>query len=137
MRNTFKDKIEPELKAGTHFSKIAPHLIVESAQEVGKKLSGRNRDDSLKNHQLRRFYDAVKQIERHTLSLNSNAALPPECKADLLFLRPHLANAERKKPRIQPLREVLDPCIALDVIKNKSDLTRFVKFFEAIVAYTN
>ena len=58
-------------------------------------------------------------------------------KADLLFLRPHLANAERKESKIKPLREALDPCIASDAIKNKLDLTRFVKFFEAIVAYTN
>jgi CRISPR type III-A-associated protein Csm2 len=134
--DTFKNKIKPQLEAGTLFAEIDPHLIVKSAEEIGKELSG---DDNLKNHQLRRFYGAVKQIERHTLPLNlkPDDPLPDNRKADLLFLRPHLANAERKKSNIKPLREALDPCIASDAIKNKSDLTRFVKFFEAIVAYTN
>lgn len=135
--DTFKDKINPQLKAGTLFAEIDPNLIVKSAEEIGSKLSGSGGDDSLKNHQLRRFYDAVKQIERHTLSLNPDVPLPNDRRADLLFLRPHLANAERKDSHIQPLREALDPCIASDAIQNKSDLTRFVKFFEAIVAYTN
>ena len=135
--DTFKDKIKPQLEAGTLFAEIDPHLIVKSAEEIGKKLSGSGRDDSLKNHQLRRFYDAVKQIERRTLPLKPDESLPDDRRADLLFLRPHLANAERKKSNIKPLREALDPCIASDAIENKSDLTRFVKFFEAIVAYTN
>lgn len=135
--NTFKEKIKPQLEAGTLFAEIDPRLIVKSAEEIGKKLSGRGKDDNLKNHQLRRFYDAVKQIERHTQHLESDDSLPDNRKADLLFLRPHLANAERKESNIKPLRDALDPCIASDAIKNKSDLIRFVKFFEAIVAYTN
>ena len=67
--DTFKDKIKPQLEEGTLFAEIDPRLIVECAEEIGTKLSGSGRDDNLKNHQLRRFYDAVKQIERHTLSL--------------------------------------------------------------------
>jgi CRISPR type III-A-associated protein Csm2 len=135
--DTFKSEIEPKLKAGTLFAEIDPQLIVKSAEEIGKKLSGSGRDESLKNHQLRRFYDAVKQIERRALPLKPDALLSDDRRADLLFLRPHLANAERKKSNIKPLREALDPCIASDAIQNKADLTRFVKFFEAIVAYTN
>lgn len=135
--DTFKEKIKPQLEEGTLFAEIDPRLIVESAEEIGKELSGISRDDSLKNHQLRRFYDAVKQIERHTFSLKPDDPLMDNHRADLLFLRPHLANAERKESHIRPLREALDPCIASDTIKYKSDLTRFVKFFEAIVAYTN
>ena len=91
-----------------------------------------------KNHQLRKFYDTVKQIERQALRLKRDAQLTDELLAQLLFLRPHLANAERKqrkKDSIQLLRGALDPCLTSDVLQTKADLTQFVKFFEAIVAY--
>lgn len=132
MMKTFKSEIEPLLKDGTSFGKIKPQSLVKSAEEIGSKLSV----NGPKNHQLRRFYDAVKQIERHTLNLNPDAELPDQHMAQLLFLRPHLANARRKDPKIEELREALDPCLTPKVLAKKADLTRFVKFFEAIVAYT-
>lgn len=127
----FEDKIKPELENGTPFGEIDSQPLVDSAEEIGQELS----EKGLKNHQLRKFYDTVKQIERHTLPLKPENLLPDERTAQLLFLRPHLANAQRKDSSIKPLREALDPCLDPDVIKNKADLTRFVKFFEAIVAY--
>lgn len=130
----FEEKIKPDLGKG--FGQINPQTLVECAEQIGQNLSS-DKADGLKNHQLRKFYDAVKQIERHTLSLKPDEQLPNERIAQLLFLRPHLANAERKGHGIRPLRNVLDPCLSSDVIKRKADLTQFVKFFEAIVAYAN
>ena len=133
--NIFETTIKPQLEEDS-FGKIAPEILVKCAEQIGPKLS--SDEDGLKNHQLRKFYDAVKQIERRALSLKSDAELSHELLAQLLFLRPHLANAERKqrnKNSIQLLRGVLDPCLTSDVIQTKGDLTQFVKFFEAIVAY--
>ena len=127
----FEEQIKPNLENG--FGEINPQTLVECAEQIGQKLS----EDGLKNHQLRKFYDAVKQIERHTLSMEPNEELPNERIAQLLFLRPHLANAERKERGIRPLRNVLDPCLSSNVIGRKADLIQFVKFFEAIVAYAN
>jgi CRISPR type III-A-associated protein Csm2 len=129
--NLFEEKIKPELKNRKPFSQLNPQALVDCAEEVGERLSA----EGLKNHQLRRFYDTVKQIERGALRLDAGQTLPDELLAQLLFLRPHLANAERKERNIKGLREVLDACLASGSIKQKADLTRFVKFFEAIVAY--
>lgn len=127
----FEDQIKPLLDAGDYFGEIPSHLLVESANEIGKRLS----EAGLKNHQLRKFYDTVKQIERIALNKKATEKLPDELIAQLIFLRPHLANAQRKVGSIRQLREALDVCLSPEVIETKADLTRFVKFFEAIVAY--
>ena len=136
--STFDQKIKPHLEGDDPaFGRIDAEWLVDWAKEVGNKLTpNNNREDSLKNHQLRRFYDTVKQIERRTLRDKPDKTLEPDLVAQLLFLRPHLANAQRKDGKIKPLRDALEPCLKSDVIKQKKDLTRFVKFFEAIVAYT-
>ena len=119
------------------FDAIDAETLIEYAKYIGKKLSpGNNNEDNLKNHQLRKFYDTVKQIERRTLRDKPEKELEPDLVAQLLFLRPHLANAERKDGKVKPLRLALEPFLTTKEIKKKSDLTRFVKFFEAIVAYT-
>ena len=129
--NIFKTQIKPLLDGGDYFGEIPSQLLVQSANEIGKKLS----EAGLKNHQLRKFYDTVKQIERLALNKKADAELPDELVAQLIFLRPHLANAQRKVSSIRQLREALDVCLSPEVIQTKADLTRFVKFFEAIVAY--
>ena len=132
--NIFETRIKPQLEQG--FGSIDPQTLVASAEQIGRGLS--SEEDGLKNHQIRKFYDTVKQIERQALRLNRDVQLPDDLLAQLLFLRPHLANAERKqrkKESIRLLRGALDPCLTSDVLQTKADLTRFVKFFEAIVAY--
>ena len=128
----FEDQIKHQLEQGTPFRLIDPKLLVNSAKQIGGELPS---EENLKN-QLRKFYNAVKQIERQTLRLEANADLQPDCLAQLLFLRPHLANAQHKNNKTKPFCKPLDICLASDVIRRKADLTRFVKFFEAIVAYT-
>lgn len=136
----FDEKIKPHLENdGQTFAGIDAETLVAYAKEIGNKLSphnNRNREDSLKNHQLRKFYDTVKQIERRTLTQKPDDALSPDLVAQLIFLRPHLANAERKDKKVKPLRSALEPFLTSAVIQKKADLTRFVRFFEAIVAYT-
>ena len=134
----FEEEIRPHLEGDDPaFGGIEAETLVGWAKEVGGSLSpNNNREGSLKNHQLRKFYDTVKQIERGTLQYKPDHTLSEDLVAQLLFLRPHLANAQRKDRNIKPLRDALEPCLRSDVIKKKKDLTRFVKFFEAIVAYT-
>ena len=129
--NIFETQIKPQLRSNTPFGNIDPQTLVESAEQIGEKLSA----EGLKNHQLRKFYDAVKQIERHTLMQHPDAKLSEAVIAQLLFLRPHLANAQSKERRVKGLCAALDPCLASNAIRKKADLTRFVKFFESIVAY--
>ena len=138
----FKEKIKPQLDDAIPFRNIDPQLLVDSAKQIGQQLSSdkeSDKEDGLKHHQLRKFYNAVKQIERHTLRKKPDEELSKELVAQLLFLRPHLANAQRKDRggRIEPLCDALNPCLASNIIQQKADLTRFVKFFEAIVAYTD
>ena len=92
--NIFEEQIKPQLEEDS-FGRIDPETLVKCAKQIGQKLS--SDEDGLKNHQLRKFYDTVKQIERRALRLKNNAELPAELLAQLLFLRPHLANAERKQ----------------------------------------
>lgn len=134
----FHEKIKPHLENENQtFDAIDAETLIEYAKEVGKKLSPKNnKEDNLKNHQLRKFYDTVKQIERGTLRDKPDKELNRDLVAQLLFLRPHLANAEKKDGKVKPLRLALEPFLTTKEIKKKSDLTRFVKFFEAIVAYT-
>ena len=134
----FHEKIKPHLENENQtFDAIDAETLIEYAKEVGKKLSPKNNnEDNLKNHQLRKFYDTVKQIERGTLRDKPDKELDHDLVAQLLFLRPHLANAERKDRNVRELRLALEPFLTTKEIKKKADLTRFVKFFEAIVAYT-
>ena len=135
--NIFESEIEPNLEKG--FGTIDPEILIKCAEQIGKGLSS-DKEEGLKNHQIRKFYDTVKQVERQALPLKPNDKLPDKLLAQLIFLRPHLANAERKqrkKDSIQLLRGALDPCLTSEAIQKKADLTRFVKFFEAIVAYAN
>ena len=134
----YDEKIKPHLADDNKtFGALDAEILIAYAKDIGQKLSSKNNtEDRLKNHQLRRFYDTVKQIERRTLRDKPDKELEPDLVAQLLFLRPHLANAERKDKKVKPLRLALEPFLTTKEIKKKSDLTRFVKFFEAIVAYT-
>lgn len=134
----YDEQIQPHLDDNSKtFSALDAKTLVDYAHEIGDRLSSQNNnEDRLKNHQIRRFYDTVKQIERHTLRQKPDDTLENDLVAQLLFLRPHLANAERKDRNIGELRSALEPFLTTKEIKKKSDLTRFVKFFEAIVAYT-
>lgn len=134
----YDEQIKPHLADDSKtFGALDAETLVDYAKEIGNKLSSQNNnEDRLKNHQLRRFYDTVKQIERHTLRQKPDDTLKDDLVAQLLFLRPHLANAERKDRNVRELRLALEPFLTTNEIKKKADLTRFVKFFEAIVAYT-
>ena len=131
--NNYQNQIKQQLNNGKRIGEIEPQLLVDGAKEIGKGLSS---VDGPRNHQLRKFYDAVKQIERRTTGKNSNDLLDQNIVAQLLFLRPHLANAKGKNPNIKGLCDALDPCLESEIMKTTEDLNRFVKFFEAIIAYT-
>lgn len=147
----FDEKIKPHLEGNDPaFSGIDAKTLVDCAEEIGKQLTSDEGDgldeenaserEDISRNQLRKFYDAVKLVERHTLRWKSDKKLSDNVVAQLLFLRPHLANAQRKNPnnlKIQILCDVLNTCLESNVIEKKADLTRFVKFFEAIVAYTD
>lgn len=132
----FEEVIKPALMNKT-FAELSAEVLVESAKEEGNNLLA----EALKNNQLRKFYDSVKQIERRTFRMAGTKALNQDILAQLVFLRPHLANAAEKargKPEeyaMSRLHQVLDICLIPSVLKTKDDLSRFVKYFEAIVAY--
>lgn len=136
----FENTIKTELNEKT-FAQLNADVLVEAAKEEGTKMYALD----IKNNQLRKFYDTVKQIERKpTLrKMKGTDHLSDDVVAQLVFLRPHLANAVEKakgktgEAAMRRLQQVLDVCLSPSVLKTKDDLGRFVKFFEAIVAFTH
>ena len=104
--------------------------LIEYAEKfVNEYLLGVGKRKQIKTHQIRRFYDAIKSIE---VSVRKNGFRPQD-KAKLLMLIPQLANAMGKQ---RDLRELKDVCTALiPKVNDGEDFTKFVNFFQSIVAF--
>jgi len=105
---------------------------IEYAEVIAKDMQ------KVKTHQLRRFFLAVKNIQKKVVDLKDNDPFPPEEYAELQMLRPQLANAVgrlhgKEKFAMQNLLEILQPIFK--TVKKNKDFERFVNFFESIVAY--
>ena len=88
--NIFEDKIAPSLKHGTPFRQIDPQLLVDSAEQISEKI----RVEESSKHQLRKFYNAVKRIERQTLKLEANNGSSARLPSPITFL----ASASCQRP---------------------------------------
>jgi len=121
--NEMEDHFE---KQGKKFNQIKPEEIVEWAKCIGsnKKMQ--------KSTQLRKFYDVLRSIWVHhkAKKYDDDKPLDPEFHARLIFLRPHIANA--KLP--DDFKKIME--LSIKHVNTKNDLFKFVKFFEAIIAYS-
>jgi CRISPR-associated protein Csm2 len=96
--------------------------LVADAEALASELRG-----ELKSAQIRKIYGEVKSLEMEF----QNAG---EIDSDkIILLRPKLAYAANKKSEVRPLQQVLDACIRK--VETPKDFTRFIDFFEAILAY--
>jgi CRISPR-associated protein Csm2 len=100
--------------------------LVDDAKALAGELKG-----DLKSAQIRRLYGAVKILEMEFQQAGGDFSQKDLDK--IILLRPKLAYAANKKKEVRPLQQVLDAC--LRKIEKKEDFTRFVDFFEAILAY--
>ena len=102
-------------------------ILVKEAEQLGQQLSKIKRpQDKLSTSQIRNIYGAVKKIQMKGGELDTHK---------LLMLKPKLAYAaKRHGGGVDTLKDVLTQAIDL-VAKDKENFTRFVDFFEAILAY--
>jgi len=92
----------------------------------------------VKTHQIRRFFSAIKNIQKKVINVKDDVAFPSEEYAELQMLRPQLANAVgrlhgQEEKAMKNLLEILQP--VFKTVKTNKDFARFVNFFESIVAY--
>lgn len=122
------DRVEQDVKshisALNSFKEYSGDLLVKDAESLAESI----RD--LKTAQLRRIYGEVKRIEMDVQKDKFS-------RERIVLLKPRLAYAARKdeykKDDLTRIKNVFSLCI--DRIKDQDDFSRFVSFFEAILAY--
>ncbi|MCD6513521.1 MAG: type III-A CRISPR-associated protein Csm2 [Candidatus Odinarchaeota archaeon] len=126
-----KSSIVSEMAKYRSFLDIPPDKIISWGQAIAKTIY------SVKAHQIRRIFSEVKQIENEVKSRKDIQV--NYLRERLIFLKPLLAYTEHRNKAIKPLKEVLEK--GIDMVSSeqndriKDAFLRFVKFFEAIVAY--
>ncbi|MFV9505483.1 MAG: type III-A CRISPR-associated protein Csm2 [Oscillochloridaceae bacterium umkhey_bin13] len=121
--------------------------LVTWAEQLGRGLALAER---LTSSQVRGFFGAVRQIqaeadanaaqEQHKRELDAGKHLSEGVHRKLILLKPRLAyqaerdRENRKGEGVKRLAQVLTPAIDL-VGHDRKRFTRFVEFFEAILAY--
>jgi len=123
-------------KTSNYKANLHEELKIDDAIEYAEVIAKDMR--TVKNHQLRRFFTAVKNIQKKVIDLSDDDPFPPEEYAELQMLRPQLANAvgrlsRSEKVAMQNLLDILQP--VFKTVKKNGDFVRFVNFFESIVAY--
>jgi CRISPR-associated protein Csm2 len=121
-RASIEDEVSSHiLKVGT-FKEYSGDILVKDAEN----LAGSIRD--LKTAQLRRIYGEVKRME-----MDFGKGEGSFSRDRVVMLKPRLAYAASKKPEVIRIKNVFSKCI--DKIQSPEDFSRFVSFFEAILAY--
>lgn len=99
--------------------------LVKAAEEIGRSLARQ-----LTTSQIRAIFGEVRRIEGDWQNV------PERASHSLILLKPKLAYRARKERGrgVEDLANVLTPAID-SVGTNHDNFTRFVEFFEAILAY--
>lgn len=108
-------------------------LLVKAAEEIGRSLAKPAHGAQLSTSQIRAIFGEVRRIEGKWKGTEQERNL---AKRQLILLKPKMAyRAEKEKtPSVKNLVNVLDK--AIDVVDgDDKNFTRFVDFFEAILAY--
>ena len=101
----------------------AGDLLVKDAENIAGSIRG-----DLKTAQLRRIYGEVKKIEMDFKKGEGSFS-----RDRIVMLKPRLAYAASKKYEVILIKNIFTKCI--DKIQDLDDFTKFVSFFEAILAY--
>lgn len=122
---SFKIFKNAEIEGKTKFSEINLDKLIDYAEWFVK-----SNLRSVKTHQIRRFFDAIKNIK---ISVDKKENLEDKDKVKLIMLRPQLANASAKQ---RSLKELTDICtVMIKKVNDKKDFYHFVHFFESLVAF--
>jgi CRISPR type III-A-associated protein Csm2 len=118
------ERIKRRIAGLDSLSKYGAKDLVDDA----KNLAGDMRE--LKTAQTRKIYGTVKSLEMDFRTQQFD-------RDKVVLLLPKLAYAANKKREVKPLQEVLEECISKirEGDNGKADFSRFVAFFEAILAY--
>ncbi|MGA1823094.1 MAG: type III-A CRISPR-associated protein Csm2 [bacterium] len=124
-----KDDFEKEAqKIGEELSDLGnvnTETLINKAKVVGEKLE----QNKLKMNQLRRFLDAVRRIESRIKDEDWENS-----QTDIILLRPKLAYAAGREPKVKPLMYVLDKAIQSGA-RSKKNFEKLLRLIESIVAY--
>jgi CRISPR-associated protein Csm2 len=145
LSNTQKERIKTIIVGGGAESAT---ILVEEAKRIGRELA----DMKFSTNQIRNIFGVVRSIEQrvdrdfmHEVNGDSDKtqSLADGAYRQLQLIRPKLAYQhgratntvkERKKDAMELLKDVLDAAIDF-VEQDRERFSRFVEFFEAILAY--
>ena len=111
-------------------SEIDIAYIVDFAFYFVKNNLVENGKAKVKNHQLRRFFNAIKSIK---IQVDNNDDFTQKEKIKIIMLKPQFANASAKEKRLTKLAIICNDMISK--INDKDDFLVFANFFESIVAF--
>lgn len=128
-----------DLEGVKDLSTLSAQDIDSISEAMGKRLV----EERIKTNQIRNLYSAVQSIrasyEAVTLAQSGvTQALPEKISRRLIFLKPKLAYAKGRQPKLEPLRSLL--ASAIDGVVGASAephlaLENFFAMVEFIVAY--
>ena len=110
-------------------------LLIEQAKEIGKAL----KDAGLSMAQIRGVFGTVRRIEmgwteKETEDEGVRKEMREQAMRKLLLLQPKLEYQARRQRAVEGLKNLLIPAIK-QVQGDRQRFSRFVEFFEAILAY--
>ena len=119
----------------TDLSTISP----EDIDSIGYVYANKFTEDSrnkVKTNQLRNFYSAIVAIRT---KFRSEKTVTAQIERDLILLKPKLAYAAGRQPRVRPfyelMKQAIDSTVKIDEAKKPAALQNLISLTEAIVAY--
>lgn len=134
MAELTSQNIRTELERNEPLSSI---LHIEDFAEPDKLADQLARDygDRLKPTQLRRFFHAIKGVERNLRLLTDEQPLPEDIRRQLLPLMPELAYARGRNLIPEDFYHLLKACLDSRRLRTVGDLRLLAQFLKAILAY--
>jgi CRISPR-associated protein Csm2 len=128
------EEIEQIIKSKKDIGELSNKELIEYGEIVGAYLVAIN----LKTNQIRKFLDAIRQLENNVVRKIVEKGEKEFSKEELLLLKVHLAYAAGREGRVKPFMRVVNAVI--DNAREKGeegfeDFKKVVKFIESIIAY--
>lgn len=122
--SNFDDKLPESLIPSSEIKEKITHQTVDVAKEWGEYLAKDGGHKAMTTSQLRRFYGEVKRQQANGYN-----------ESDFVLLQPKLAYAvgRDKGTKIRDFYKLMTG--AMQYVTNSDEFNRFVKVFEAIVAF--
>ena len=104
-------------------------MSAKTAIEYGHLIAYKLAKDDLKYSQLRRFFDAIKELDtKENLEIR---------KEKLFLFQIQLVNGMARQKKLEPFVKVLLAIISRDWVKSNDDFRRLFDFLDAVVAFFN